>query len=70
MPKKLKGHILLSLEFIDSDKRKMLLTVKGYSLKEVDLALKELKKEDADPKNKIAVLLATDNINFIEKNIL
>ncbi len=48
----------------------MLLTVKGYSLKEVDLALKELKKEDADPKNKIAVLLATDNINFIEKNIL
>lgn len=76
LPKKHRGHYLVTMRRSsenasentqDSGKVKFSVSLEAFKIKEADEALEALKREDADPKVLISVLLATDNIKSLKK---
>lgn len=72
MPRNYRGHYLVTMkrELVEpenKDKVKFAVALEAFKIKEADEALEALKRDDADPKVLIAVLLATDDIKSLKK---
>lgn len=72
LPRNYRGHYLVTMkrepvEPENKDKVKFAVALEAFKIKEADEALEALKRDDADPKVLIAVLLATDDIKSLKK---